>query len=152
MPRRKPPEPARLVFFLDRCLGAHVLPDLLRDAGMHVRTMQDKGFPPDVEDTAWIPVIAERGWAILTKDKNIRRDSLELRVVLATGAFYFTLGKADRSAREMGEIILHHRATIERLIVHREPPVVAQINATEVLMRAAGGELRPVKRRHEKGK
>lgn len=51
--------------------------------------------------------------AILTKDKNIRRDSLELRAVLTTKAYYFTLGKADRSAREMGEIILCHRPTIE---------------------------------------
>jgi hypothetical protein len=123
---------------------------MLREAGMHVKTMQEEGFPPDVEDTTWIPLVAERGWAIVTKDKNIRRDSLELRAVLAARAYYFTLGKADRSAIAMGEIILHHRVTIDRLIVHRAPPVVAQINATEVLLRGADGELRPVKRRPER--
>lgn len=147
MSRRKPPEPIRLVFFLDRCMGAHVLPAALRAAGLDVRTMQDEGFVQDVEDIEWIPAIAKRGWVIITKDKNIRRDSLELRAVLASAAYYFTLGKADRTATEMGEILLRHRATIERLVAHRSPPVVAQVNSTEVLLRDANGQLRPVKRR-----
>lgn len=104
MPRRKPPEPTGLVFFLDRCLGAHVLPTMLREAGMNVRTMHEEGFAPDVEDVAWIPVIAERGWVIVTKDKNKRRDTLELRAVLTASARYFALGKGERSVTDMGEI------------------------------------------------
>lgn len=128
-------------------MGAHVVPAALREAGLDVRTMQEEGFDQEVDDTDWIPTIAKRGWVIITKDKNIRRDSLELRAVLASSAYYFTLGKADRSGVAMAEILLHHRGTIERLVAHRAPPVVAQVNGTEVLLRDPDGQLRPVKRR-----
>lgn len=67
--------------------------------------------------------------------------------MLDARARYFTLGKADRKAQEMAEIILHHRAAIERLLANRKPPVVAQINKSEVLLRLPNGELRKVKRK-----
>lgn len=114
---------------------------------MSLKTMQEEGFAQDVEDCDWIPDIAARGWIIITKDKNIRRDTLELRAVMASRARYFTLGKADRSATEMVAIVLRHRPTIERLVQHRTPPVVAQINMSEVLLRDANGELHAVKSR-----
>ena len=77
-----------------------------------------------------IPEVAARRWVILTKDKAIHRDSLELRAVLAAHAYYFTLGGGNYTGAEMAEIILHHRATMERLVVHRGPPIVAQLKPT----------------------
>jgi hypothetical protein len=84
---------------------------------------------------------------ILTKDKAIRRDSLELRAVLAAEAFYFTLGGGNYTGSEMAEIILYHHATIERLVAHRDPPIVAQLNRHELLLRRNDGALQAVKRR-----
>ena len=139
-----PPEPT---FFIDRCLGFYELPAILREAGMQIRTHKEAGYVHDTEDVVWIPEVAAAGLVILTKDKDIRRTRLELVVTLEAKAFYFTLGKADRSAKENARIILHHRRTIERLVAHSEPPVIAQINGGEVLRRLPNGTLKEVKRR-----
>lgn len=60
--------------------------------------MQDAGYAQDVEDIVWIPEVAAKGWIILTKDRNIRRDTLELQVTLNANAKLFTLGKGHYSA------------------------------------------------------
>jgi PIN like domain len=114
---------------------------------MSITTMREAAYAPDTKDATWIPEVAARGWVILTKDKTIRRDSLELGAVLAARAFYFTLGGQNYLAAEMVAIILHHRTTMERLVMHRDPPVVAQLNRHEVLLRGDDGKLRMIKRK-----
>lgn len=114
---------------------------------MDVITLAEAGFEPDTEDAIWIPAVAAQHWVILTKDRRIRRDSVELNAVLTAGAFYFVLGGANYTADQMAGIILYHRPTIERLVRHREPPIVAQLNKTDLLLRDNAGDLRPAKRR-----
>jgi hypothetical protein len=144
---RKPPEPAAIRYFVDRCLGAHIVPKALRAQGMDLITLAEAGYEHDAEDAEWIPKVAGKGWVILTKDKRIRLDSLELGAALASRAYYFTLGGGNYTGAEMADIILYHRSTIERLVRHRQPPIVAQLNRAELLLRAADGSLHPVKRR-----
>jgi len=43
---------------------------------MHV-AIHDDHFPPDAPDTAWLQVVGERRWVVLTKDERIRRRPLE---------------------------------------------------------------------------
>ncbi len=69
---------------------------------MSITTMREAAYAPDTKDATWIPEVAARGWVILTKDKTIRRDSLELGAVLAARAFYFTLGGQNYLADEIG--------------------------------------------------
>jgi hypothetical protein len=128
-------------------LGSHLVPAALRAAGMTLTTMHEAGYAPDTKDAVWIPEVAERRWVILTKDKNIRHDSLELRAVLTASAFYFTLGGGNYTAADMVQIILHHRPTVQRLVTYREPPVVAQLNRNELLLRGDDGKVRMVKRK-----
>jgi hypothetical protein len=47
----------------------------------------------------------------------------------------------------MAQIILYHRPTIERLVTNAAPPVIAQLNKHELLLRHADGSLRPAKRK-----
>jgi hypothetical protein len=64
MPRpREPP-----VFFIDHCLGTEKVAERLRQQGVDARVMIEEGFREDAEDVAWLPVVASRGWVILTKD------------------------------------------------------------------------------------
>jgi hypothetical protein len=114
---------------------------------MDVVTLAEAGYAHDAEDAEWIPEVAAKRWVILTKDKAIRRDSIELGAALSSRAFYFTLGGGNYTAEEMGTIILYHLATIERLVRHRDPPVIAQLNRHELLVREDGGELRAAKRK-----
>ena len=114
---------------------------------MDVITLAEAGYAHDTEDAEWIPEVAAKQWVILTKDKAIRRDSIELGAALASRAFYFTLGGANYTAEEMAAIIVHHLVTIERIVRHRAPPVIAQLNRQELLLRGDDGMLRTVKRK-----
>jgi hypothetical protein len=53
----------------------------------------------------------------------------------------------DRRAEKDALTILHHMPTIRRLVEHRAPPIIAQINLNEVLLRIREGELKRVKRK-----
>jgi hypothetical protein len=114
---------------------------------MDIITLAEAGYAHDTEDAVWIPEVAAKHWVILTKDRAIRRDSIELGAALVSRAFYFTLGGGNYAAKEMGSIILHHLATIEALVRHRQAPVIAQLNRHELLLRSDDGELRPIKRK-----
>ena len=56
------------VFFIDHCLGTEKVAQRLRQAGVNARVLVDEGFSADAEDVDWLPVVANKGWAILTKD------------------------------------------------------------------------------------
>jgi hypothetical protein len=81
--------PRELVYFTDWCLGSRVLPAALREADMQVVTHEEFGLAHDELDVVWIPKVASRGYIILTADKRIRRDPLELRAVVTSRARYF---------------------------------------------------------------
>jgi hypothetical protein len=81
MPRpREPP-----VFFIDHCLGTEKVAERLRRAGVEARVMIEEGFLEDAEDASWLPVVAAKGWAVLTKDKRIRRRAIEHDAIVAQG-------------------------------------------------------------------
>jgi len=82
-----------LIFWVDRCLGAHVVPGRLRDAGVSIRTYLDL-YPddPEVPDARWIPEVAAHGWIILTKDQAISRNLAELAVLRRSRARYVGRG------------------------------------------------------------
>jgi hypothetical protein len=48
----------------------------LRAAGARVEVHIDH-FPQDAADADWIPEVGRRGWVLITKDENIRRNPLE---------------------------------------------------------------------------
>jgi hypothetical protein len=68
--------------------------DSLRAAGALVVVHSDH-FAPNCDDVDWIPVVAARGWAILTKDKAIRRTDLEVAALRQSGAAAFFLSSGQ---------------------------------------------------------
>ena len=62
-------------YFVDRSLGRRQVPDLLRAAGVRLRTLAEVyGIPADeaVEDVDWLAHSGARGWPVLMKDERIR--------------------------------------------------------------------------------
>jgi len=60
--------------FLDRSLGRRQVPDLLRAAGLRVKTLSEAyGIPADedVTDVGWLEWAGTRGWVVLMKDEKI---------------------------------------------------------------------------------
>ena len=58
------------VFFIDHCLGTEKVAQRLRQAGVEARVLVEAGFSADSNDVEWLPVVAAKGWAVLTKDKR----------------------------------------------------------------------------------
>lgn len=61
--------------FLDRSLGRRPVPDLLRAAGLRLRTLAEVyGIPADetIPDVDWLARAGREGWVVLMKDERIR--------------------------------------------------------------------------------
>ena len=67
----RPPEP--FTFFIDRCLGKYDVPSAVSTALLHGETMQihDDLLAQDTDDEEWLPMVAARGWVVLSKDPAI---------------------------------------------------------------------------------
>jgi hypothetical protein len=97
-----PPEP--IVFFIDRSLGKHVVPEALRRLGARVE-VHDDHFGKETDDADWIADVAGRGWVILTKDRRIRYGPLERTAVFAANARMFALTGGNLRGPEMAAVL-----------------------------------------------
>jgi PIN domain-containing protein len=66
--------------FFDRTCGKK-LPQALKLLGLPVEGHADH-FADDVQDDVWLAVVGERGWFVVTNDKNIRRNEAELHALV----------------------------------------------------------------------
>ena len=119
------------IFFVDRCLGRQVGLALC-EAGWKVERHEDH-FPDDAEDAAWLPVVGERGWVTLTKDKAIRRNEVERRAVVASGARVFALS-GNLTSKEMSEILLENKLKIARFLKNYQAPYIARVSRSGVAL------------------
>jgi predicted nuclease of predicted toxin-antitoxin system len=116
----------RPTFYLDFCLGKTVA-EALKAAGATVELHKDH-FAQDVEDTTWIPRVAEWGWVILTKDKNIRRRHGEREATLFAQARMFTLSSGNMRGAVMAELFVRNLDAMETLALALEPPFLAVVS------------------------
>ena len=97
--------------FLDRSLGRHVVPDILRGAGLRVTTSADRyGAQHDqfVDDTEWLTEAGRRGEAVWMKDARIFRNILERQAVHNATVRCFCLRDGTLTGPEMAARFLHN--------------------------------------------
>jgi hypothetical protein len=90
--------------FLDRSLGRHQVPSLLRAEGLRLITLAEHyGVPQDedVEDVAWLALVGKRGWVALMKDAEIRRRPAEKQALVEHSVRAFCLSGGNLRADEM---------------------------------------------------
>ncbi|MGQ0636664.1 MAG: hypothetical protein ACT4QC_18795 [Planctomycetaceae bacterium] len=116
------------VFFVDRCLGKHAVADALAAAGVRVERHDDH-FRPSQADAEWLPVVGRRGWVILTKDKYIQRNQIELRALCDSGAASFVLTGGNLTGPQMGQAFLAALPTIGRFLENFPTPFVARVTS-----------------------
>ncbi|MDQ3565916.1 MAG: hypothetical protein M3436_18075 [Pseudomonadota bacterium] len=94
-----------LTFFLDYQIGRYIVAEMLRGAGARVEVHLDH-FPGNTPDHEWIPEVGRRGWVLITKDQNIRRNPLE-RAAYATAKLrgFIVTGK-DMNGNELGDLLV----------------------------------------------
>jgi hypothetical protein len=122
------PPPDSPIFFLDRCLGQHVVASALREAGHTVEVHNDH-FKPDAADTDWIPVVGAKGWIILTKDKMILARGPELAAVAQGTARLYALSSGQATAQQMVVAFLKAIPKIKASLKQQRPPYAAKIDA-----------------------
>jgi hypothetical protein len=112
-----PPE-----FFIDRSLGRHAVPAVLREAGVTVHTMADvygERFGQGLDDEEWLRDAGQRGWAVLMKDAKIRYRPAELDALKTHRVRAFVVTNANLRAAEQAERIITH---LDRILALAEQP------------------------------
>lgn len=129
-PRR---QPSQGTFFVDRCLGAYDFPGRLREAGLIVEIHKDQNFNSDAEDDEWLPIIGQKGWAIITSDGRIRSRQIEIAALLRSGAPSFVLTAASATALQNADAFLIALPDVLGCLASLPHPFVAQITGSGVL-------------------
>jgi hypothetical protein len=99
----KLPEP--FTFFVDRALGKDVAPGALRAQG-HQVVAGDEAFLQTATDVEWLPVVGQKGWVMLTKDRAIRTNRLEREALISNSVAAFMLTSGHLPGDEMARTFL----------------------------------------------
>jgi len=102
--------------FLDRSLGRRQVPELLRAAGLRLRTLAEVyGIPADetIPDVDWLARAGREGWVVLMKDDRIRYRPVERAAVIDHHVRAFCLTSGNLRARDMAELYL---AVLDQLV------------------------------------
>jgi hypothetical protein len=118
---------ASLTFFLDHQIGRYQVAEFLRSVGAKVEVHLDH-FPGDMADVEWIPAVAAREWVLITKDKNIRRNPLELATYKASKLRGFVSTGKDMNAQELGGLLARCLPGMIRRVAGRPGPLLFTIS------------------------
>ncbi len=114
------------IFFIDRCLGKHPILEKLRATGIAVE-IHDDHFPQNTLDADWIPKIGEWGWIILTKDKQIARNTLERQAVARAKIRMFTLASTKLTGAEIAIAFQKALESMLKFIERNDAPFIAKV-------------------------
>ena len=117
---------SQIIFFLDRALGKNKVANALRNAGETVE-IHDDHFPKNAFDNDWIPIVAKKGWVILTADLKIRYRKLEMLAVEHSKAKLFVLVSGNLSGDEMASAFVKAIKSIKRIAANQKGPFIAKV-------------------------
>jgi PIN like domain len=80
-----------------------------------------------VLDTEWLPVAGKEGWAVLTADKRIRFNQLEVSQVIRHGVRQFVYSSGNLSGAMMGDILKIAIPRMQKIFYEHEAPFIAGI-------------------------
>jgi hypothetical protein len=132
--RREAARLASTTFFLDHQIGRFQVAEFLRAAGAKVEVHLDH-FAGDTPDVEWIPEVASRGWVLITKDQNIRRNPLERAAYQESKLRGFVVTGKDMNAHELGELLVRCLAGMLRRVAGRAGPLLFSISRDGVFSR-----------------
>ncbi|MGH8765933.1 MAG: hypothetical protein ACRET8_09465 [Burkholderiales bacterium] len=127
--RREAARLASLTFFLDRQIGRYVVAEALRAARARVE-VHDDHFAQATPDLDWIPEIGRRGWVLITKDQNIRRNALERAAYKSAAVRGFIVTGKDMKGEELGELLVGCLPRMVRKVSGRDGPLLYTISRT----------------------
>ncbi len=128
---------SQIVFFIDRNLGKRIIAEKLREAGLTVE-VHDDHFSPDTEDTEWLEVVGNRGWAVLTKDRRFRSRLPELIAMIRAETHIFVLREKKLNGRQQAAAFVTAAPKMIDAIQQEAPPLLATITKSGNLAEVKG--------------
>lgn len=125
--RREAARLASTTFFLDHQIGRFVVAEALRATGAKVEVHLDH-FPGSTPDTEWLPEVGRRGWVLVTKDQNIRRNPLERAAYESARIRGFVVTGKDMGGKELGELLVRCLSGMLRRTAGRTGPLLFTIS------------------------
>ncbi len=90
--------------------------------------VHDDHFALDAPDEVWLQGVGQRGWVVLTKDKNIRYRGRELAALKVHGVRAFILTAVGLNGDEMAQAFVAALPRIRRLLAEHEGAFIATIS------------------------
>lgn len=103
------------------------MPEALRHAGATVEVLTEH-FDSSTDDETLLTAVGVQGWVFLSKDRNIRRRTLERQALMRAKVKAFLLTAADLSGHEQAAVLVKALPRIRR-ICRRPGPFIARITA-----------------------
>lgn len=118
--RHSPP-----TLYIDECLGRGIALRLQLE-GHDASPFDEFAGRSDVE---FLPVIGERQWVLVTKDKNVRRNQLEVHAILNAGVRAFVITASGLDHQQISDLVLRAMPKIVR-VCRQRGPFVYNVTAT----------------------
>jgi PIN like domain len=146
-------KPAVVRFYIDQdILGLKFLASLRPDitypgdpgAVVHKRERSACPVMPGTRDVDWLPIVAEQGWLIITRDAQIQQHRAEINAVVEHGAKMVALASDDARDRwGQFEVVMNQWRRLEELANETGPFVYA---AHRTSLRRLAPEVRRARR------
>jgi predicted nuclease of predicted toxin-antitoxin system len=117
---------AQPVFFVDWCFGKTVV-NALRETGALIEHHGDH-FEQNAPDTEWLPVVGDRGWVVLTKDKAIAKNQLELMAIVRAEVKVFILTSGNLTRQDMADILVDVLGKLKKFAQGNQAPFIAKVS------------------------
>lgn len=124
--------PDNLTLFVDEDLGTTAFPQTLRDAGVNLEILLDH-YAHGTPDADWIPYVAQRGWVIITHDRDIRYNREERDAVMQHGGRLIIIRTSGTRA-EMAQIFLNLSEHIITFLIQNPAPFIARLYRDRIEM------------------
>jgi predicted nuclease of predicted toxin-antitoxin system len=112
---------------LDRCLGRLAVANALRAAGETVALHSDH-FAQDSPDQEWLEIVGKRRWVVLTKDKSIKSNQIEIASLIKANVYCFNLMSQSLTGNQMATAFIKALNDMKELFQRMQPPLVASVS------------------------
>jgi predicted nuclease of predicted toxin-antitoxin system len=113
------------IFFIDWCIGKTVANALVK-AGAHIEHHGDH-FNQNTPDMEWLPIVGDRGWVVLTKDKAIAKNQLELMAIASAEVKVFILVSGNLTRQDMADLFVDVLEKLKKFSQGNQAPFIAKV-------------------------
>ena len=113
------------ILFLDYNFGGKIVSRALSEAGIK-HEIHLTHFEMDALDVEWLPEVGRRGWIVVTKDKRISRNLLEIEALRNAGVGAFILSSDNLTGPEIAEALVAVFPKIEEFVRANAKPFIAK--------------------------